>query len=155
MTEIVVASRDGILRAPDGTQYRMVRGKTLADARHPGVLANPNDFMPVAVELSMEDADPGYLEDDIAVELAELREKAAHAESAEADAREYKAQLVAIADTLRKRNAIPVDVDTDKPGWVADCVSRALAPASDPGPAPADDDVPPPAATRKPRAPRG
>jgi hypothetical protein len=149
MTEIVVASRDGILRAPNGEQFRLVRGKTLADARHPAVQAYPDNFMPMRVELSMEDADPGHLEDAFSTELAEAKEDARQATEA---AEEYRAQLVAITDVLMARGGVPADVDTDEPGWLAKAVGRALDAT-----APADDEpVPPPAAarTRKPPAPK-
>lgn len=143
MTEIVMACRDGILRAPSGEQFRLVRGKTLADARHPAVVANPDTFMPVQVDISVEDTDPGYLEDDVAVELAELREKA---EAAEAEANDYRAQLVTIADLVMAAGRVPPGTDTDRPGWLADVIRAIVAEA----PVALPDEVPPP---RK-RAPR-
>jgi len=159
MTEIVVACRDGILRAPDGTQYRMVRGKTLADGKHPAVLANPDSFMPVEVELSLEDVDPGHLEDAVAVDLAELREDA---KRAEVTSEVYRVQLVRIADELMSRGLIPSTQATDYVGWLVDAVRNCLdlmtsadGHAMDGKMAEAvTDDVPPPR-PRKPRVPRG
>lgn len=144
MTSIVIATRDGILTAPSGEKFRMVRGKTLADARHPAVAAYPDNWMPVEVDISVDDpeqADPGQLEDDFATELAE----------ATAEAEEYRAQLVAITDVLMSRGMVPAGTDTDKPGWLAEAVTVALdtlihAP-HDSGSEP--DDVPPPPAPRK------
>lgn len=105
MTEIVVASRAGILRAPDGEQFRLVPGKTLADARHPGVLANPDSFMPVEVELSVDDpeeSDPRRLED------------------AETEAESLRQVLTTISDGLEVRALIPEGTDTAKSGWLVE-----------------------------------
>lgn len=129
MTQIVVASRDGILRAPDGTQYRMVRGRTLADARHPAVQASPNDFMPVEVELTHDEPETEQAED-----LVEVR--------AEADG--YRAQLAAIHEGLSVRGVIPADLDISSEGWLANLIftlvdRQPAAPAvteDEPAPAP-------------------
>jgi hypothetical protein len=151
MTNIVCASRDGVLRAPNGEQFRMVRGRTLADARHPAVVANPDAFMPVQVELSIEDADPGHLEDYFAVEQAELEEKL---QQAEAEATAYRAQLVTIADIVMAAGRVSPGTDTDQPGWLAETI-RTMAAHTHPTLATSDaeDDVPPPR-TRAPRTPK-
>lgn len=150
MTEIVVATRDGILRAPDGTQTRMVRGRTLADARHPAVRANPNDFGPVHIELNHEEADPGHLEDDCAAELAEAKEDARRAAEA---AEGYRHQLTTIADTITAAGLVAPGVDTDQPGWVAESVRHVVELLSGAPEVAAPDDVPPPRSrARKPSA---
>lgn len=152
MTSIVVATRDGILTGPDGTNYRLVRGKTLGDARHPAIAAYPDNFMPVEIELShdAEAADPGHLEDDFAVELAELQEEKAQADEA---ANGYMSQLAAIADLLAERGMVPDDTGTE--GWLTRAVAAALdrdvSRETSPTPADDEDDIPPPVAARKPR----
>lgn len=152
MTEIVVATRDGVLRAPSGEQFRMVRGKTLANAAHPAIQAYPDNWMPMKLDIDVDDpevADPGHLEDDVAVELAELREDA---KRSEADAARYQEQLQEIANVIDSRGLVPLNYDTETPGWLAGLVAHLL----DTGTAapreqvsPAADDVPPPPAPRK------
>lgn len=150
MTEIVVATRDGILRAPDGTQTRMVRGRTLADARHPAVRANPDDFGPVHIELNHEEADPGHLEDDFAVELSEARGEARRAAEV---AEEYRRQLTTIADVIMAAGLVAPGAETDRPGWVAESVRHVVELLTGAPEAAVEDDVPPPRSrARKPSA---
>lgn len=117
MTELVVARRDGILTAPDGTKYRLARGKTLADARHPAVAASPQSFAPMKIELSVEDDEPSpAAASDASEELAEVE--------SERDA--YREQLVVIAAGLADRGVtLPLE-DERSPGWLADAVFAAL-----------------------------
>ncbi len=129
MTQIVVSRRDGILRAPDGTRWRIARGKTLADARHPAVLANPGDWVPMEVTLTVEGADPAVGDSDRDTTLDELR-------SALEDGRNEQAEL---EETLAQRDAefsrlvaglaelgvwIPEE-DDRRPGWLVDLALEA------------------------------
>lgn len=156
MTSIVIAARDGILKGPDGEQYRMVRGRTLANAAHPAVAAYPDNWQPMVLDIDVpdpEEADPGHLEDDVAVELAELREEARRAE---ADAARYQEQLQAIAEGLESRGLIPPSADIDRQGWLIDTLFNFIDTALGADGHTMDgqlesvpDDVPPPAPARK------
>jgi hypothetical protein len=53
-TEIVVATRSGLVSGPDGTKFRLVRGKTLADARHPIAEQFPELFAAHTIDLPIE-----------------------------------------------------------------------------------------------------
>lgn len=114
MTSIVIATRSGLARHPDGGQFRLVRGKTLADARHPLVTAYPELFAPHTVDLPVDEP--------------------------EADQGGYRAQLAAIAEGLHERSLVPADVDTEAEGWLATLVLGLVdrlavldeAPSSDP-----------------------
>jgi hypothetical protein len=130
MTEIVVSKRDGIVTAPDGTKTRVHRGRTLADASHPVVVANPRDWSPMHVDLSVQGSDPvntaGSEADDLRNELAEVEELAESRGN----------ELRRLADALVERGyAVPKD---QQPGWVVDLALTALdASSSSPGPVPA------------------
>lgn len=123
MTEIVVSRRDGILRAPDGTKHRVARGKTLAEADHPAVLANPRDWVPMVVELTTGtsgDAEgvphpPCAAQDD----LAELEETLA--------ARD--AELTRLAEGLADLGVRLPAEDGRKPGWLVDLALDAFVDA--------------------------
>lgn len=157
MTDIVVASRAGILVGPDGVKYRLVAGKTLAHASHPAVVANPRIFTPMTIEI----VDPALAEaaeaDEQATELAgELHE-------ARAEADRYREQLAGIADLVLTRG-LPehYGVDVEREGWLAEVVARLLAEGDQGEPdssvpeqvteATAPAAVPPPRGARKPAA---
>jgi hypothetical protein len=121
MTGIVVSRRDGILRAPDGTKHRVARGKTLADADHPAVLANPGDWVPMVVTLTSgtersaaalpRGGEPAG-DDELREQVAELEETLA--------ARD--AEMLRLADNLAARGVdLPAEEDRE-PGWLVDLV---------------------------------
>lgn len=147
MTEIVVASRDVTLWDPNtGEGFRIVRGRTLADARHACVTSFPDNWSPMTVDLSVEDdtvsretaAEADAAASQLAGELFDAR--------TEADA--YREQLAAIADEVIRRG-LPeyFGIDTEHPGWLVEVVTRALS-ESDQG-APADEPVPAPARPKR------
>lgn len=148
MTEIVVAYRDGILTAPNGEKFRLVRGKTLADARHPGVRMRPESWGPMVVELSVDDPEDGS---DTDARIDELR---ASVEQAEEVATNYRKQLAAVADVLGTRGLMPADAGI-REGWLAEAVAAAIdgsAAALPTAPAPAEVAVvAPPRGARAPR----
>lgn len=121
-TEIVVANRSGLAQAPDGSKHRLVRGRTLADVRHPLAQEHPDLFSPYKIDLPYEgdDASPAAVND--------ASEVAATAEG-------YRAQLAAIAEGLHTRGLVPADVDMTREGWLAELVFAAL----DAEPSPADE----------------
>ena len=146
MTQIMVSRREGVATAPDGTKYRVHRGRTLADARHPLVVAWPADWAPMQVELTVEepvtaaDGAPADLE-----ELEELRNDLAEAEEVRDAALE---QLGRIADGLAERGyVLPLDEDRG-PGWLAGLALGLLDEAATRPSLPA----PPVAPPREPRA---
>lgn len=51
---LVIATRNGTVTGPDKANWRLVRGKTIADSRHPVVVAYPENWMALEVELSVE-----------------------------------------------------------------------------------------------------
>lgn len=121
MTEIVVSRRDGIATGPDGVKYRVHRGKTLADATHPVVVANPGDWTPMRVELTAEAAagpvnTAGTEVDDLRNELAEIEEAAER----------YGAELKRLAIALQTRGATLPAEDDQTPGWVVDLALAML-----------------------------
>lgn len=153
MTEIVVAYRDGILTAPSGEKFRLVRGKTLADARHPAVRMRPESWGPMVVELSVDDpAEPGDPDRD-----AKLDELRASVEQAETERDGYRKQLAAVADVLGVRGLMPADAGSVE-GWLARAVAEAIdgsAAALPTAPPPAEvAAVTPPRGTRAPRKPK-
>lgn len=136
---IVVATRSGLAASADGSKYRLARGRTLADARHPLVQEHPELWAPYHIELSVNEPGTvgGPTQDETsaarAFELAEARDTAER----------YREQLAAIAEGLYARGLVPADVDTDREGWLADLVFVVLdGPAADPSRA-AGDDAPP------------
>lgn len=152
MTEIMVSKRDGIAKGPDGTKYRVARGKTLADAAHPVVVAYPNDWQPIRVELSVPGGGSTATPDTAA--LDELRNEVAELEGMAELAEVRGAELLRLADGLADRGfALPAE-DEREPGWLVDLALAAL-PAGNPEPAA---EVPAPRAPRtaKPKpVPRG
>lgn len=143
MTDVVIATRSGIVTAPDGTKHRLVRGKTLADARHPAAVAFPEMFAQHTIDLpyagpdDAEAADPGHLEDSVAEELAEI----------EAERDGYRQQLATIVDAVTVRGLMPADVDMSVEGWLVGVLSELLDRCADPV-------APPAAAKRGPGRPR-
>jgi len=124
--KIVVSRRDGILRAPDGTQYRIARGKTLADAEHPAVVANPGDWVPMVITLAV-DRPAG--------------EGVPQGSAAAAEIDELNGQVTELEETLGQRDeelgrlalglgelGIEVPDEADRtPGWLVDLVLATLA----------------------------
>lgn len=120
MTNIVVAYRDGILTAPNGEKFRMVRGKTLADARHPAVQMRPESWGPMVVELSVDEPDADGEPD---TRVAELLQALGAAQS-EAD--DYRRQLAAVVVVLTSRGLAPEHAETAVEGWLARAVTAAI-----------------------------
>lgn len=123
MTEIVVAVRNGLAQAPDGSNHRLVRGRTLADARHPLAQNHPELFGPYSIDLPYDgpDAESGSL---AAGEVSgELVGELADARSA---AESYRTQLAAIAEGLHERGLVPADLDTEREGWLAALVFAVI-----------------------------
>lgn len=121
MTEIVVAYRDGILTAPSGEKFRLVRGKTLADARHPAVRMRPESWGPMVVELSVDDpTEPSDPDRD-----AKLDDLRASIEQAEAERDGFRTQLAAVATVLGARALLPANAG-DHEGWLAEAVAAAI-----------------------------
>ncbi len=149
MTQIVVSKRDGIVRAPDGTRHRVHRGKTLADATHPVVVAYPNDWTPMHVELAVPGGEsPGTQHEQVAQlenDVAELEETNGM----------LVASLTAVSELLDQHGELP-PIDERGDGWLVEAVRTTLANAYGRGrndatgrtPAPEPDDV------QAPRAPR-
>jgi len=129
MTSIVIATRSGVVTAPDGKKHRLVRGRTLADARHPVAEQFPELFAPHVIELPYEGDEPAVDGDRGSLEYF----------TQQAD--EYREQLAAVVEVLRAHDALPSEEAMNEPGWLAAAVEAALA---------ADDDpVEPPVAPRR------
>lgn len=114
-TQIVVANRSGLAVGPDGAKYRLVRGRTHADARHPLAQAHPDLFSPYAIELPYEgDEAPEGSEtlDDLRGSLDSVKQVTEG----------YRAQLAAIADGLHERGLVQADLDMTVEGWLAELV---------------------------------
>ena len=153
---IVVSRRDGILRAPDGTKWRVVRGKTLADADHPAVVANPGDWVPMVVTLTTGDRSaPSDVEvpashtqvEQFENDVAELEETLS---SRDAELERLAAGLVELGVKL------PAEEDR-QPGWLVDLVLDEIVTArADPrwSAAPTPPVEPPALATIAPPKPR-
>jgi hypothetical protein len=140
MTQIVVSRRDGILRAPDGTRHRVARGKTLAEADHPAVLANPGDWSPMVVTLT-HDERPAP----VATVGGIVAGGGSHAEECQ-----HENDVAELEETLAQRDAeltrlaeglhtlgvrLPAE-DDRRPGWLVDLALDALANAVASPPAP-------------------
>jgi hypothetical protein len=150
VTEIMVSKRSGIAVGPDGVKHRVHRGKTLADARHPLVQSQPNDWSPMQIELNVEGDDAHAAVDEAALE--ELRSDLAEVEEL-AEAR--GSELQRLADGLAARGLTLPAEDDRAPGWLVDVALEAVDLAqhdvvltrANPEPAPV-------AAVPAPRAPR-
>lgn len=150
MTKIVVANRTGLASAPDGSNYRLARGRTLADARHPLVAAYPDMFSEYSIDLPYEESEEAVAgrPDAAGATDAEMAEARAAAE-------EYREQLAAIVEVLRAHDALPAEEAMSEPGWLARAIEASLtaaAPAS--GDASALEAPELPAARPRKRAPR-
>lgn len=151
MTQIMVSKRDGVARAPDGTQYRVHRGKTLADARHPLVEAYPQDWQPMEVHLPVEGDDSTSVGE---AEIEQLRNDLAEVEET---AESYRKQLEAVAEELARRKLLPENTTTE--GWLAEAVRVALDASygqgrdDEAGGAPTEQSAPKPPRKRAPRTP--
>jgi hypothetical protein len=139
MTEIVVSKRNGIITAPDGSKYRVVRGRTFADARHPVAKAYPDSFMPYKIDLPYEGDDEH--DGPSAAERGDGETWPGKVAEAESVAEGYRLQLATIVDGLQTRGLMPVDVDTEREGWLVEVLFGILDAGVDP--------VAPPAAPRR------
>lgn len=138
MTEIFVSKRDGVARAPDGTQYRVHRGKTLADGRHPVVVAYPGDWMPMEVHLSVPgESEPAAPTPDAEVfaTLEELRNELAGVEEL-AEAR--GTELQRLADGLAGAGVELPAEDAREAGWLVDITLDAVTALQAPTAGPVD-----------------
>lgn len=135
MTEIVVAKRSGVITAPDGTKHRVVRGRTLADARHPVAAAYPDAFMPYAIDLPYEG------DGESAAERGDVPSWPDKVAEVEATAEGYREQLAAIVEAIATRGLMPADVDMSHEGWLVEVVAGILDDGADP--------VAPPAAPKR------
>lgn len=151
-SELVVARKDGVLRDPDGIGYRVHKGKTLADADHPAVIANPQVFMPMEIALKVD------REEAADVDARVLDDVRADLERAQGDAERYREQLAAIADGLAARGLVDERTDTSYEGWLSAVIfgaidgSAAALPTVREEPEPAEAEAPAPkrAPRRKP-----
>ena len=148
-TEIVVANRSGMAEAPDGSKHRLVRGRTLADARHPLAAAYPDLFSPYTIDLPYEGDEPSPA----AANDGSERELEQRLDDATATAADYRQQLAAIVEVLHAHDALPPEDATTEPGWLARAVAK-LFDSAPPGDAPAAPKVPEPAAMPRKRAAR-
>lgn len=122
IADYVVAKRDGVLKAPDGTRYRMVAGGTLAHRQHPAVIANPQAFVPASIDL-------------------DVTEGSAEADESAALIDEAYGYLNDIANAMHERGLID-ETDTE-PGWLVRAVRRAIGAETAVEPEPAtEDEVP-------------
>lgn len=158
MTNIVIAKRSGMLRAPNGERFRLAKGVTLADARHPAVVAFPEDWRPVDVALSVNDAADSDVpaaeitEDELAelrTELAEAHETVDHlgaqfrrlieglvardVELPEDEAREQGWLVGLVLDTLDATAAKPVADEPVEQSVAERLADRKAEPAPEPG----------------------
>lgn len=118
--EIVVSRRDGILRAPDGTKHRVARGRTLAHADHPAVLANPGDWVPMIITLTVGDRPDGVPQDSPAA--AEIDQLNAQVTELEETLAGRDAELTRLAEGVAELGvALPAEDDRE-PGWLVDLV---------------------------------
>lgn len=143
-TEIVVARRSGLASSPDGGKHRLVKGKTLADARHPLAREYPELFMPYTIDLPYEGGDEPT--GDSAAERGDVPPWPEKVAEVEAVAEGYRAQLAAIAGGLSERGLVPDGVETDREGWLADLVFAVIdqqQTGADPLPAEGDGEKPP------------
>jgi len=137
-TRIVVATRSGLAQGPDGSKYRLARGRTLADARHPLAAAYPEMFAPYAIDLPYDgdEASAPAADDASSGPEGDGSTWADKVAEVEAIADGYRAQLAAIADGLYERGLVPADLDTDREGWLADLVFTVIdGQQTDPEPA--------------------
>jgi hypothetical protein len=126
--QIVVSRRDGVLTAPNGVKWRVVRGKTLADADHPAVAANPRDWAPIEITLTVDQSGPDVGSSDRDATLDELRSALEDARGEQAELEETlsqrDAELSRLAEGLAAAGvALP---DDRQPGWLCDLALEAV-----------------------------
>lgn len=144
-TKIVVATRSGLAQGPDGSKYRLARGRTLADARHPLAAAHPELFADYTIDLPYEGDEPSSA---AGGDVSSVDQTIAtrQLEEAEGTAEKYREQLAAIAEELHARGLVPADLDTGAEGWLArlivDILNRSRV--EDPSPATSDATAPEP-----------
>lgn len=127
MTEIYVAKNSGVLRAPSGTQFRLVGGQTLADGRHEAVTGSPDSWVPMTVELDVDgDAAPQGTDDAPALFFERM-------ETAEAERDKLVQTLTAVVAAFDSRGLL-VDVDRDSEGWLVLAVGEVLDELAEPSP---------------------
>lgn len=136
MTGIVVSRRDGILRAPDGTKHRVARGKTLADSDHPAVLANPGDWVPMVVTLTVGDRPEGERSaaaSELDTPLGVRHEQVVQLENDVAELEETLAQrdaeLTRLAESLAELGVRLPAEDERESGWLVDLALDAIVSA--------------------------
>ncbi len=139
-TNVVIATRSGVVSAPDGTKHRLVRGRTLADARHPVAAQFPELFAPHTIDLPYEGDEP-------AAAGVELPEWADSLDDLVGIANDMREQLARIRDGLAERNVIDLDNLPTHVGWLGDAIFEALDADLDPV-------APPPTPRRGPGRPR-
>lgn len=163
--QIVVSRRDGILTAPDGTKHRVARGKTLADADHPAVLANPRDWVPMVVTLTLDDGDrpersaatlPGDLDTPLGVQHEQIVQLENDLAELEETLAARDAELTRLAEGLAELGVKLPAEDDREPGWLVDLVLDAIVSAQathfrEVGIVPAAPEPAPPIAPPKPR----
>lgn len=153
MTGLWIATRDGVIANPEsGEKFRIVKGRTLGDPRHPAVAAYPENWHPLDIELTVDDPDP-----DAEGEATQL---AGELHDARNEADGYREQLAAIAQLVADRGLVDrFGVQPDHEGWLVELLGLALDNPGEPEDEPAeqvdgDEPVAAPRTTRKPRAPR-
>lgn len=124
MTDVVIAIRSGIVTAPDGAKHRLVRGRTLADARHPAAVAFPEMFAPHTIDLPF-DGEPAETEPTPSSDRGALEYFSGLAD-------EYRGQLAAIVEVLHAHDALPSEAEQAEPGWVARAVAALFNPVAPP-----------------------
>jgi len=144
-SKLMIARRDGTVRNTEtGERYRLLKGRTVADAEHPAVKLYPEAFMPLTVELRVEDeqravSDPES-DGDLAEELAEVESERDYAQGV----------LRGLAEALAERGLVDRDNPPNHEGWLAETLLAAIDRAA----APTVSEVPAGTAAPKPRRPR-
>jgi hypothetical protein len=132
MTDVVIATRSGVVSAPDGSKHRLVRGKTLADARHPLAAAFPELFAPYTIDLPFDDEQhDGPSAEGRDVPRAPDDERGS-LEYFAGLADDYREQLAAVVEVLRAHDALPAEAEMNEPGWLARAVAAAFDPVGPP-----------------------
>lgn len=130
MTEqVMVALRDATVKTPDGALFRLRAGKTYANPLHPAVVAYPNDWRPLDIDLPAPAATGGAPSADTSA-LDELREELAVVEEQLEESREYRRVLDGIATMLAERGLL-AGVDTEQAGWLPRLLRELLPGTAD------------------------
>lgn len=128
MTDVVIATRSGIVTAPDGAKHRLVRGRTLADARHPVAEAFPEMFAPHTIDLPYVDGEPAGGRDAPRTPDGDRGSLEYFTQLAD----EYREQLAAVVEILRAHDALPSEAEMNEPGWLARAVAATFDPVAPP-----------------------